>query len=159
MSTLSIAWKDLQILIRDRSNLISTFLLPVAFIIVFLGVAGGGGGEEEDTGEENRIPVSVVNLDEGSEMAGLLLETLNEDGGLLTKSYPQAEAETAAPPQGKNVMNRTRAFRNAVVLLFVQTCVSAGQEACTPGELRSDSTPNSIGIEWDLTGDGDHDAH
>ena len=55
-------------------------------------------------------------------------------------------------------MNRARTLRYAVVLLFVQTGVSAGQEVCTPGELRTDSTPNSISIEWDLTGDGDHDA-
>jgi len=34
----------------------------------------------------------------------------------------------------------------------------AGQSPCTPGELRTDSTPHSISIEWDLTGDGDHDA-
>ena len=47
----------------------------------------------------------------------------------------------------------------AVLLcLFVQAVVSAGQDATTPGELRTDSTPNSISIEWDLIGDGDHDA-
>jgi hypothetical protein len=34
----------------------------------------------------------------------------------------------------------------------------AAREACTPGELRTDSTPNCIGIEWDMTGDSDHDA-
>ena len=97
MSTLSIAWKDLQILFKDRSNLISTFVLPVAFIIVFLGVAGGGGSEadEEENGDSNRISVPVVNLDQGGEMAGLLLDTLNGDGGLLSKTYPQAEAATA----------------------------------------------------------------
>ena len=55
-------------------------------------------------------------------------------------------------------MNGARAFRNAVVLLFVQTFASAGQDASTPGELRTDSTPNSISIEWDLSGDSDHDA-
>jgi hypothetical protein len=32
------------------------------------------------------------------------------------------------------------------------------QESCTPGELRSDSTPTCISIEWDVTGDSDHDA-
>jgi len=42
--------------------------------------------------------------------------------------------------------------------LLVQTVVNAGQDATTPGELRTDSTPNSISVEWDLTGDGDHDA-
>ena len=35
---------------------------------------------------------------------------------------------------------------------------SSGSTACTPGELRTDSTPNCISIEWDLSGDSDHDA-
>jgi hypothetical protein len=35
---------------------------------------------------------------------------------------------------------------------------TAGDAPCTPGEVRTDSTPHSISIEWDVTGDGDHDA-
>lgn len=35
---------------------------------------------------------------------------------------------------------------------------SAESTACTSGELRTDSTPNCISIEWDVSGDGDHDA-
>ncbi len=35
---------------------------------------------------------------------------------------------------------------------------SEGTTACTPGELRTDSTPNCISIEWDVSGDSDHDA-
>src|SRR5687767_7865463 len=31
-------------------------------------------------------------------------------------------------------------------------------EAGVPGELRSYATIHSIGVEWDLTGDADHDA-
>jgi hypothetical protein len=34
----------------------------------------------------------------------------------------------------------------------------AAQDAVQPGEFRSYSTPTSIGIEWDLKGDADHDA-
>ena len=41
---LSIAWKDLLILVKDRNNLVGTFLLPVVFIVVFLGVAGAAAG-------------------------------------------------------------------------------------------------------------------
>lgn len=35
---------------------------------------------------------------------------------------------------------------------------ATGATVCTPGELRTDSTPNCISIEWDVTGDSDHDA-
>jgi len=55
-------------------------------------------------------------------------------------------------------MNRARYFCYALVVLCVQTYVCAAQVACTSCELRTDSTPNSISVEWDLTGDGDHDA-
>jgi len=47
-------------------------------------------------------------------------------------------------------------FLNGHTLLGQQP--SAGPTACTPGELRTDSTPNCISIEWDLSGDSDHDA-
>jgi len=43
-------------------------------------------------------------------------------------------------------------------LLLPLGAANAGEPRCTPGELRTDSTPNSISIEWDLSGDGDHDA-
>jgi hypothetical protein len=55
-------------------------------------------------------------------------------------------------------LNRARYFCYPLVVLCVQTCVCAAQDACTSGELRTDSTPHSISVEWDLTGDTDHDA-
>jgi hypothetical protein len=50
------------------------------------------------------------------------------------------------------------------IIPFVVICALLGAQAeadqkpCTPGELRTDSTPTCISIEWDLTGDSDHDA-
>lgn len=43
-------------------------------------------------------------------------------------------------------------------LLALTVELRADQAACRPGELRTDSTPNCISIEWDLAGDSDHDA-
>ena len=37
---LSIAWKDLLILFKDRNAMVGAFLLPIVFIVVYLGVAG-----------------------------------------------------------------------------------------------------------------------
>jgi len=87
---LSIAWKDLQILFKDRNNLVGAFLLPVVFIVVFLGVSGlsgGGGGAETE-----RIPLAVVNLDEGGATAEALLSDLNEHAGVDATVYPEADA-------------------------------------------------------------------
>ncbi len=44
------------------------------------------------------------------------------------------------------------------LLVTQQASLLAAQEGCTPGELRTDSTPTCISIEWDVTGDRDHDA-
>ncbi len=51
-------------------------------------------------------------------------------------------------------------MRHSLLPLLILTFgeVRADQAACQPGELRTDSTPNCIAIEWDLAGDGDHDA-
>ncbi len=46
-------------------------------------------------------------------------------------------------------MNRARTLGIAVVLLFVRTCVGAGQEVGTPDELRTESTPQSISVVRD----------
>ncbi len=47
-----------------------------------------------------------------------------------------------------------------VCLTFVAlwSVVVAADEGSTPGEIHTDATPHSISIEWDLTGDTDHDA-
>jgi len=54
-------------------------------------------------------------------------------------------------------------MRNACAVLFglilgLMTSTEALATKTTPGELRSDSTIHSIGIEWDISGDTDHDA-
>jgi hypothetical protein len=43
-------------------------------------------------------------------------------------------------------------------LLIQQTHLPAQDQQCAAGELRTDATPNCISIEWDVTGDTDHDA-
>lgn len=51
------------------------------------------------------------------------------------------------------------AFLGNVLVVFGQLDEpSAGDVDSTPGELRSHATLHSIGIEWDLIGDADHDA-
>jgi ABC-2 type transport system permease protein len=85
---LSIAWKDLLILFKDRNSLITVFLLPVAFIVVFIGVTGLAGSGRE----EKLVPLPVINLDEGGATADLLVENLNTYAGLKATVYPEKEA-------------------------------------------------------------------
>ena len=88
MKSLSIALKDLQILIRDRGEVVQLFLLPLLFIVVFSGALGAIGSGEEDT----RQLLPVVDLD-GGEAAQSLLAGLEAAGGVRIEIYEQAEAQ------------------------------------------------------------------
>ena len=89
MKSLSIALKDLQIMLKERGELLQLFLLPLIFIIVFSGALGALGGSEET----QRLPLPVVDLD-GGEAAQVLLDGLDAAGGLQTKHYDQADAQS-----------------------------------------------------------------
>lgn len=87
---LSIAWKDLLILFKDRSALVGAFLLPIVFIVVFLGVSGlssGGGGNET-----SRVTLVVVNDDPAGATARSLIESLGRDANIAVTQYPEADA-------------------------------------------------------------------
>jgi ABC-2 type transport system permease protein len=88
MNILSISWKDLQLLLKDRGQILILFLVPVGFILAFS--AAFAAGQQID---EQVIVVPVINLDSGGEMSRLLLDKINQDRGLQTQDYDQAQAE------------------------------------------------------------------
>jgi ABC-2 type transport system permease protein len=87
MKSISIAIKDLQILFRDRGEVLQLFLLPLLFIVVFSGALGAIGEGEEDT----RLVLPVVDLDQG-EAAQALLAGLDAAGGVRVELYQEAAA-------------------------------------------------------------------
>jgi len=87
MKTWSVAWKDLQILVKDRGIILQLFVLPLMFVLVFSGALGAVGQEEADT----RIPLAVVDLD-GGEAASALLDDIDNAGGVRIERYAEAEA-------------------------------------------------------------------
>jgi len=76
MNALSIAFKDIQIFLRDRGALFQLFLLPLVFIVAYSAVAASF-----EAGEDQRIPLHVVDLDGGRE-AQTLLKGLDVAGGV-----------------------------------------------------------------------------
>ncbi|HSR35482.1 MAG TPA: ABC transporter permease, partial [Anaerolineae bacterium] len=87
MNALRIAWKDIQILRKDRGQLLMLFLLPMVIVLVFSAAfAAGQDGNEV-------IVVPVVNLDAGGVMSQTLLDNLNQDRGIQTQDYDQAKVE------------------------------------------------------------------
>ena len=119
MNALSVAFKDVLILLRDRGQIIMLFLVPMIFILAFSAAFSMG----EDL-EEQVIVVPVVNLDPGGEMSTLLLENLNRDRGIQTEDYGQAEAEAALNDQ------------TASMLIIIPANFTADVKAGSQTELR-----------------------
>jgi ABC-2 type transport system permease protein len=89
MKALSVAWKDLQILLKDRGMVVQLFLLPLLFIVVTSGALSTMSAEEAQA--DTRIPFPVVDLDDG-EAARALLKGLDAAGGVLVEQYEASEA-------------------------------------------------------------------
>ena len=86
--TLSVAWKDVKILSKDKGTMITLFVVPLMFILAFSGLLGGGSDPEEQL-----ITLPAVNLDAGSEGSQALIDALNEGGGLQIQLYERDEAQ------------------------------------------------------------------
>jgi len=87
MKILSIALKDMLVLLKDRGGLLELFLLPLVFIIIFSGAVGAiGRGEEKD----ERIPLKVADLDGGT-AAQAFLEGVDQAGGVRIEAIDAAE--------------------------------------------------------------------
>lgn len=90
MNAFYIALKDLQIFVRDRGSLVNLFLLPLVFIIVLTTSMQSFVDEDQD----ERVDLPVVNLDPRGEIAQVLIEQLNDDGGFRVELYERDEAQT-----------------------------------------------------------------
>jgi ABC-2 type transport system permease protein len=126
MKALSIAFKDLQILLRNRGDLIILFLMPLVFVVVMTGALSAIGKGEEDT----RIPLAVVNLD-GGELAQTLLDHIDVAGGVRVELYQQAEA--------MGLLSENEIARVLIVPAEFTTGVDTGQ----PVTLRLISHPDA----------------
>ncbi len=90
MDMLSIAAKDMLILFKDRSTVLQVFLLPLVFIVLYVGIGTSFQGQAE---EDTRIPLPVVNLDTGGEISQNFVDGLNGDGGIKAVLYEESEAQ------------------------------------------------------------------
>jgi ABC-2 type transport system permease protein len=89
MAALDIAYKDLQILFKNRGVILQLFVLPILFTAILSGALGSLGKDEE---KDTRIPLTVVNLDAG-EAAGQFLQGLDAAGGVRIESSDQSQAQ------------------------------------------------------------------
>jgi ABC-2 type transport system permease protein len=90
MNILSIARKDMLILFKDRSTVLQVFVLPLIFIVLYVGIGSSFQGDAE---EDSRIPLPVVNLDPAGTMSQNLIDKINGVGGMVAVIYEETEAE------------------------------------------------------------------
>jgi ABC-2 type transport system permease protein len=89
MAALSIAYKDLLILFKNRGVILQLFVMPILFTALFSGALGSlGSSQQKDT----RIPLAVVNLD-GNESATRFINSLDAAGGVRVETYQQSQAQ------------------------------------------------------------------
>jgi ABC-2 type transport system permease protein len=91
MNALNITRKDLLILAKDRSTVLQLFVLPLVFIVLYVGI--GSNIQAQSEGEAQRPELPVVNLDSGGALAETFVDHLNDEGGLQTVAYEMAEAQ------------------------------------------------------------------
>lgn len=91
MSALNIAWKDLQLIFKDRGNLVFLFLLPIGFIMLFaiLGKAANIGGRPEEQG----VQLVIVNQDTEGEAAVQFIQSLEKSHKLAVEYFDLSKAE------------------------------------------------------------------
>jgi ABC-2 type transport system permease protein len=127
MKILSIAFKDLQVLFRDRGVLLELFLLPLVFIVVFSGAIGAiGQGEEKD----ERIPLKVADLDGGA-AAGEFLARVDRAGGVRVEPIDEAD--------GRAAIDQAKLAQMLVIPEGFSAELAAGRRA----EVRLISHPNA----------------
>ncbi|MGD8398812.1 MAG: ABC transporter permease [Anaerolineae bacterium] len=87
MKILSITWKDIQIFMKDRGALLTLFVLPLMFVLVFSGALSEIGSQGE---KDTRIPLAVVDLD-GSQTAQAFIKDVDTAGGVRVEMYDESE--------------------------------------------------------------------
>ena len=89
MNSLSVALKDLQIMVKDRGTLFQLFILPLLFILVFSGALSAIGESEAVT-----LPTLALVDQDGGSAAQSLTEKLVLDGSLTIQSAFAVEAQS-----------------------------------------------------------------
>lgn len=91
MKALSITWKDLQVLLKDRAALVLLFVLPFVFIVMLAWLSQTATAKSGGAGE--RIPLTVVNNDTQGQAASDFLAALEATGKVALTLESQATVE------------------------------------------------------------------
>ena len=132
MNALDVAWKDIQILLKDRGQVILLFVLPIVFVMAFSAALSAS------VSSQPAIDVPVINLDPGGEASQMLIDQLNADRGLKTVEYG-AEAQVEADLQEEKIK----------LALVIPAGFTAGVQAGQVAQLRLLRGPGASASEME----------
>lgn len=130
MNMISVAFKDLQIMFKDRGTLFQLFVLPLMFILVFSGALSAIGESEAAT----KPTMAVVNLDGGT-AAESLTSKLALDGSLTIQSTSASQAQS--------MLNENK----AIGFLTIPSEFTTGLQNSSPVELTFTTGSDSQKVE------------
>jgi len=151
MSALSIAFKDLQVLLRDRGALFQLFLLPLVFILVVAGAFSGAGSEAADT----RIPLTIVDLD-GGDQSHALLEGIERAGGVqIVQAEPALAQSQLEAGEIERLLTVPQGFsqsidQNQLVTLRLVNQSSADPEQTEAVRLTIEGAAQDLALEFQI---------
>jgi len=127
--------------------MLQLFLLPLVFIILYVGIGTAATGSEE---EDQRVPVAVVNLDPSGEMSQNLIDNLNASGGVRVNVYEQLEAQELIESEEINRLLTIPAGFSEDVLSGKQVAISFDNNA--PDEQENQAVSLVVtGITQDMS--------
>jgi len=94
MNALIIARKDLTVFLKDRGAVVNLFILPLVFILLFVGLWRSA-NISVAAPTDKRIDLPVVNLDRGSAASTALIDEINRAGGVRVVLYEESAARSA----------------------------------------------------------------
>lgn len=101
MSAFSIAWKDLQIFVRDRGAVFMLFLLPFVFILGFSFIGQGFSLDGSGDTQKALITLDVVNSDPDGKAAQDFLSALEDTNKVKVVLGKEAEIDAAIKDSSK----------------------------------------------------------
>lgn len=148
MRAMSIAFKDIQVLLKDRGAIFMLFLLPLIFILVIAGAFSG-----DDSGvEDSRIPLAVVDLDGGGKAQALIreietaggvrIETINEEDARQQMEAGEIQRQLTIPSRFTEFLEH-----NQAVTLFITNQSAADPERTEAVRLVVEGAAQDLALE------------
>ena len=118
MAILSMALKDLQVFVKERGQLVTLFLLPLVFVVVFSAVFSIEGSGND------AVEISIVVSDSGQSSRDLLDALDRAEGVVVDRIDEQTAAEALATGDVGRVLYVPAGFTDSITAIELSRLLS-----------------------------------